>query len=66
MLILYTWNLFQLILEGIRGSDFCSDIAVDDITIMDGLCDADHQCDFSNADGVMCGYDIGDLLLNIC
>ncbi|XP_077978860.1 MAM and LDL-receptor class A domain-containing protein 1-like [Glandiceps talaboti] len=52
-----TLTNFQVVFEGVRGIDFQGDIAVDDITLSDGICSvpATIDCDFE--DDHICGYD---------
>lgn len=42
-----------------RGADYRSDIAVDDISIEFGLCGVAQKCDFASLDDAMCGYQLG-------
>nr|XP_039250166.1 uncharacterized protein LOC120327876 [Styela clava] len=53
-------QIYQIIMEGTRGEDYRSDIALDDITISDGLCTVTTECDFHNLDDSMCGYKLGN------
>ncbi|XP_077999237.1 meprin A subunit alpha-like [Glandiceps talaboti] len=32
------WKMVEVLFEGIRGSSYCGDIAIDDISLTDGLC----------------------------
>ncbi|XP_066300034.1 MAM and LDL-receptor class A domain-containing protein 1-like [Branchiostoma lanceolatum] len=53
------YNLqYNIVLEAVRGSDVRGDIAVDDVTLTEGLCNAPvtsgNTCDFETAD--ICSY----------
>ena len=49
-------GLFQLIFVAVRGGDYRSDIAIDDVSIHDGLCPVSHTCSFQQFEASMCGY----------
>lgn len=50
---------FQLVFEGVRGSSYTSDIAIDDFNIVPGRCQPAGSCNFETG---LCGYtnDRGD------
>lgn len=43
----------QVVLEGVRGQNYQSDIAVDDVSIKPGACPQPGSCDFETG---FCGY----------
>ncbi|XP_071486324.1 MAM and LDL-receptor class A domain-containing protein 1-like [Diadema antillarum] len=45
---------FEVIYEAVRGSSFTGDIALDDLDLYEGQCQAAHECDFQAPD--RCGY----------
>ena len=47
--------MFQLAFEAVTGIDYHSDIAIDDVTIQDGVCPEPLlQCSFETTD--ICGF----------
>ncbi|XP_041465292.1 MAM and LDL-receptor class A domain-containing protein 1-like [Lytechinus variegatus] len=47
----------QVIFEAITGSGILSDIAIDDVNIVDGACPIENlNCDFENDENEMCGF----------
>lgn len=46
---------WKLIIEGIRGSNFNSDIAIDELSFLDGKCIPRGDCDFEDKNA--CGYE---------
>lgn len=44
---------FQVVLEGVVGTSFTGDAAVDDIEMVNGECDEEGSCDFESD---FCGY----------
>ncbi|XP_066300036.1 MAM and LDL-receptor class A domain-containing protein 1-like [Branchiostoma lanceolatum] len=47
---LTTSSVYQVVFEGITGTSFRGDIAIDDVQISDGLCGAQGSCTFENND----------------
>ncbi|ESO97870.1 hypothetical protein LOTGIDRAFT_152977 [Lottia gigantea] len=45
---------YQIVFEGVRGTSFQGDIALDDISVTDGLCGSLSSCGFE--DKTICGY----------
>eukprot|EP00794_Sanderia_malayensis_P017044 gene17044-18759_t len=43
-----TTNNYKVVIEGVRGRSFTGDIAIDDIKMLDGLCNQPATCDFEN------------------
>lgn len=41
-------NAYQVVFEGVRGSSYQGDIALDDIEVQDSACQATSDCDFEN------------------
>lgn len=37
---------YQLSMEAVAGAGFAGDIAIDDISVMPGLCPPNNECDF--------------------
>ena len=44
---------FYILFEGVRGTSYQGDIALDDLDIVDGKCPSPRQCDF---EGNTCGW----------
>ncbi|EDO47787.1 predicted protein [Nematostella vectensis] len=47
------WSQYQIVFEGVRGSSYTGDIAIDDISLIDGQCPNPGTCDFENG---LCTY----------
>ncbi|XP_033124021.1 MAM and LDL-receptor class A domain-containing protein 1-like isoform X2 [Anneissia japonica] len=47
-------NAFQIMFEGIVGSSSTGDIALDDVTITDGICSRNETCDIDCLNGGVC------------
>eukprot|EP00795_Rhopilema_esculentum_P012712 gene12712-3431_t len=43
-----TTSSFNIIFEGVRGTSYTGDIAIDDIKMLDGACNQPASCDFEN------------------
>ncbi|CAK8690511.1 unnamed protein product [Clavelina lepadiformis] len=52
-------GLYQVLFEAVRGKDYRSDIALDDVVIEDGLCDISKKCSFQEFDDLLCGFEQG-------
>lgn len=43
-------TIFNVEVEGVRGSSYAGDISVDDFVLKDGWCGTPVHCDFENSD----------------
>ncbi len=52
----------QIVIEARRGEDYRSDVAIDDVTVAMGVCDARLDCDFEGREEAdeLCSYQIGE------
>lgn len=51
-------NAYQIVFEGVRGSSYQGDIALDDIELLNSACPATMNCDFESplSQLKMCGW----------
>ena len=54
----------QVVFEGVRGRSFRGDIAIDDIVIKNGFCQALKACSFEDVQ--MCGWTNEKRLIDKC
>ena len=53
----YSASITRVRIEGVRGSSYQGDIAIDDVVVLDSYCPTSKYCDFE--DTSMCGWSNG-------
>ena len=56
LLLIVSLDWPQIVFEGVRGSDYAGDIAIDDISLQSGKCAATIDCDFENPYSQLCAW----------